>query len=285
MRTKHYRYAKTCRRTQLVGLRLLSVLVLLFLLSSCGVKENYYTFGNNAYSGFNMHKTKRPLLVLMPEVQHTLLDQEAVNILAKKYRVLYIPFAEEANFVRQMQIDGMTNRLNYYSEALQHAAVQQNQKPDILLCEGFNSLLMLPLALSHKIDHVVAVNGFYPNVYETLINSCYGAQPEICDSLQKHLQIIDKEEMDLLIQHSYKSGSQQQFGQHTSTFWEQAFKQNMGQTLAQYQGTIVWITTTSSGILSQSQIEKLNIAMSSKAQIKLVTKKTLAKNWATYISN
>jgi hypothetical protein len=223
------------------------ILVVFF---SAGCKINIQNTSDDNITYRFTNRTNKPLIILLPEAQYSLFNDEFLTKLGKNYFVVTIPVPDENNSVRQIQTDGLNKRKHYYSEAIAHIEEKYHQKTTAIIAEDFNSLIVFDIATAHKIEQTIILNGFYPDLHQALATSYFSQNTTNQQKLISHFRLIDHEEMASLIQHAYRSGPDKQYGVHVSTFWEEAFSLSSSQSMNTYRGRCVWVTTAESGILN-----------------------------------
>ena len=152
---------------------------------------------------------------------------------------------------RQIQLDGLTNRQNYFSELLQNILVNINAEPEIFIAEGFNSLIVLPLATAYKTAKVYMVNGMHQPLMDIIVTNCFSADTSSCSELIKYLQLLNKSQLNELLQFSYSAGYDVNLGNYSSNFWLEVINYSAAHQLPYYKGELKWIYFRESGLLRE----------------------------------
>lgn len=266
--------------------RLLLCLTSLIFISGCKTSIEITTIDNGkiSYTTYNINQTKKPLAVVIPEVQSDVFTVPVLTKLSKKYRIIYLPFEEENNRERQIQIDGLSSRTTFYGTELPKILINLNAEPDVFIAEGFHSLIVLPMATAYKAKKVIMMNGLNQSLHNIIITNCFGVDTSGCSSLIAHLQLHNFEKLNELLQFSYTAGYDANLGIYSSNFWLEVMNYNIADQLPYYQGHINWIYFVESGLVRKSDLYKLN-KPNSKTQYQLTTKQLFFEKPKLFIGN
>jgi hypothetical protein len=266
--------------------RLFPFLCSLIFLSSCKTSIQTTTTDNGkiSYTTYNINQTKKPLAVVMPEVQSDVFSVPLLTKLSKKYRIIYLPFEEENNPERQIQIDGLGSRISFYGTELPKILHNQNASPDVFIAEGFNSLIVIPMASAYKATEVFLVNGFNQTLHNVIITNCFGADTSACLNLINHLQLNNFEKLNELLQFSYTASYDANLGNYSSNFWLEVMNYNITDQLPYFKGNLLWIYFVETGLVRKVDIEKFNTT-NNKSHYQLTTNKLFFEKPKSFISN
>lgn len=270
----------------MISTRLFYLMIGFIFLASCkpSIQITESIDGSSSYTTYNIHKTKKPLAVVLPEVQSDVFTEAVLTKLSRRYRIIYMPFIHENNKERQVQMDGLVNRTNYYGTQLTQLLVDINARPEVFFAEGFNSLLVLPMATAYNTPKIFFVNGLHQSLNNIIITNCFGGDTSACANLINHLQLFTRVKLEELLQFTYSANYDPNLGKYSSNFWLEVINYTTAFQQPYYKGNKTFIYFKESGLLRAGDLKNLNTS-SSTTQYKIISKKEFSEKPLSIFSN
>lgn len=226
-------------------LLLLSIIVVVFGACKTKLVIEQKLYNNEPYSiqHYNPHQQKKPLVVILPEPQGTVISVEVIEKLAQRYRIDVIPFLAQDDFVRQMQVDYLRTRRELYSNALNEILVNTGDSL-IVIAEGLNANIISQYAHAFKLKKFVAINPYASNLLQVLNHNCLGQTTAQCDSLCNYFGFNNAENVANLIGAFSMLSSDIQYGKRTLNFWKDVLPYNFGYSKKYIKPEIIFTTNT-----------------------------------------
>ncbi len=240
-------------------MKILFLIPLFFtLLVGCKSLKKTLEFEYQAEKGrldlYNENHTNKPLVVVIPDVYNSIITEAHITQLAKKNRVLVVYYLASQDKIRLQQIDGLQNRTNYYSSAL-NSVLTDSEQPSTVIAEGINATIAINLGLNYRQPALVLVNAWHPSMRNIITSTCYAAHTNVCDSLLNYLEFTDRLEADKMLTALKEHGVDKQYGLFTLQVWEDFIDLNSAVLLLNYKSSVRWIYTTNTGLPAHAKAE------------------------------
>ena len=246
--------------------------LLLVLLVFVGCKSNYeqkkfvYINEESLITSYNEGNKDMPLLVVLPETENSLINNDLLKRLARKYRVVSISFLSPEDPERQKQLDNLTNRVNFYSEYLNLLAVTNTDSMNVL-AEGLNANFISHYLHAFPIRTQVYLNPYNPTLNAVFTNVCYANPSPKCDSILNHFRLVNRTVLDSLLVAVGQAGTDRQYGNYTLGFWKDVLDYPLQLNHTDAKLTIIF--TTNTGLQSQFNATE-NLIITDKEELKNV---------------
>jgi len=264
---------------------LFAAFCLIILFTSCKLKIESKTFYYQEEPGrvdfYNFSNKGKPLTIIIPSVHNSLFTPEYLTAFAKGKNVVVIYFLSHNKQTRLQQIDGLDNRLNYYSTVLNELDIKYNT-PIKIVAEGVNANLALQLGFNFNKPELVLVNSWYPTLQEHFTSTCYSIQGNDCDSLLNYLSFINRTQLDNLLVGLKNNSTDMQYGSFLQSTWRDFINYNVDELLNKYPTKPRWIYTTNSGLLSTSEYNNLLKSNGKRNDVYLLSKKEFYKKTGVF---
>ena len=239
---------------------LLATIIFSYIIVSCKTTKTSEYFEYEKENGlleyYNSSNKSKPLIVVLPAVFNSILTTNQIETLAKKNRVVVVHFLSEKDKTRVHQIDGLTNRLNYYSTVLTKLLAEEKEKP-IIIAEGINATITVQLGLNFNQPELILINAWYPTMQEILGVTCYANQDNGCDSLINYLSFSSITVANDLLSAVQDNGVDNLYGNYTLQTWKEFLLYDCDDLLVNYNTPLKWIYTNNTGLIYASKAKEL----------------------------
>jgi len=225
---------------------------------------------------YNIHNKSKPLVIIIPSVFNSIISINQIENLAKKNRVVIVHFLSHNDLTRVHQIDGLTNRLNYYSTALSKLLTSEKETPTVI-AEGLNATISIQLGLNFNQPKLILINAWYPTMQEILGVNCYAKQDNSCDSLLNYLSFSSHDVADNLLSALQDNGIDNIYGNYTLQAWKEFMQIDSDDLLINYKSNLQWVYTTNTGLLSTAQLKEIEKSHSKRNNTQLLSLRAFYK--------
>lgn len=201
----------------------------------------------------NMEKQKLPLMVVIPAVYNSLLDQNVLKKLAKGHRLVVIHYISAQDRARAIQVDKLNTRINYYSDIVNQTKAVYGQV-DFVVGEGLNASVSARLLANFSFKHAWFINAWKPSLKMQMLNLCFTDPNAQCDSLLSYLKIGSTQNLTALL-NNVDSGIDQLIGNYTTYMWQDIIDYRITESLVNNTVPIHWIYTNNTGLITKQQAD------------------------------
>lgn len=244
------------------------ILISMLFMVGCkvGMEQKRFVYQNeeSIVTTFNSTKKDLPLLVVLPETQKSVLTQDVIKRLAKRYRIVSVSFLSPEDEQRQKQLDNLTNRINFYSEYLNMLAVT-TQDSMVIVAEGLNANFISHYIHAFPIKEQVFINPYKPALKGLFTNACYANPTTNCDSVLNHFGMLNRTALDSLLIAIDKKGTDKQYGNYSLSFWKDALDYPLQPNLSAKKRHLIF--TSNTGLQGSGTTAK-DITVTNKAELK-----------------
>lgn len=226
---------------------------IIFLLTLCACssskQEGLFNYkGEQAtITRYNAHKSKLPLVIVLPDVAGSMITEDIITRLSKQNRVTVVNFLSANNKVRQQQLDNLQNRTTYYSDQLSLLTVLESDSVT-LLSEGLNANITSGIVNAMPINKYILLNSYYPTLRDALTLKCYAQRTTACDSVIRFLEFGYRYAVDSVFVEIAKPERDNQYGRYNTSYWREIFPLPSMPQEGLYKGKIQYLFTTNSGL-------------------------------------
>lgn len=228
-----------------------STLLFILILCACSSSKQEKTFdykGEEAsVISYNSHKEKLPLVIVLPDVDGSMITEEIITRLSRQNRVIVVRFISPHNKIRQQQLDNLQNRTTYYSDQLARIAALESDSVT-LVSEGLNANITSGIVNAMPINNYILVNSYYPTLKDALTIKCYAQQTNACDSIIDYLEFGYRYAIDSVFVELAKPNRDNQYGRYNTSYWKEILPLPSTPQEGLYKGKIKYLFTTNTGL-------------------------------------
>ena len=238
-------------------MRLLFYFLVAIFFSSCKStfqqKDFDYQGEHALITIYGAAEKEKPLLVVLPELNNSTLSDEILKKLSRKYQVVKVSFLSPNDKQRQIQLDNLNNRINFYSDYLNLLAVTHQDSMSIL-AEGLNANFISNYTHAFALSNIYLINPYKPNLHQVFTDNCYASATATCDSLLKYFGFTSRTELDSLLVAVKTDATDNKYGNHTLSFWRTVLTYDLKNNTKA--GNKILVFTQESGLQGQNQKSK-----------------------------
>lgn len=237
--------------------------LLLVISSACKPSKQVinYTYLSEKASKtyYNWDDKSKHLLIIIPSLHNSKLNNVDVEFLTKKYRVALLPYLANSDLNRQGQLDNIDLREQLYSDLLTELTYNTGDSNFTLIAEGLNANVASHISTTYKPKKLILVNAWYPSINQAIIKQCFIEQGTCCDSLLSYLNMGTTTNLDTFVNALKVGKTDNIYGNHNLLFWQRiaeydALPKNHG-----YLGRIEYIFTQDAGLITKSPLKQIHI--------------------------